>query len=426
MSFGKISPNQPWLAIVQDPNSFTGLLLPMKITVSIQSAALAILLAIGGLLPSVSGAAESVGRVLFAIGDAKLAGGNAVKKGDTIEVGQTVTTGANGHVHIRFVDEAFVSVRPNSSLTVEQYEYDSKNPANNKVRFNLTQGVARLITGKAGQAAKENFRLNTPVAAIGIRGTDFLVQAKSALTRVAVQQGAIVISPFSESCARSALGSCGDTNARELVGSLSGIYLEVKGTSAPTLVTPPNGRLPFELPRPEEPKVNVGGDTAKTAGLPEGMSGSTNLMWGRWSGRATAPAGYETVGHNDALVLFRTIETGSLPTTGFVLFQLQESEAYGRHNSGVYEPASVSAGSFSVNFDKMKYATNFVWEFDGKEYYMYSKGSIKDNGRMAADRSASNVALSGALNSNGQEAAYIYFKNINNDLKAYGILRWER
>jgi hypothetical protein len=74
----------------------------------------------------------------------------------------------------------------------------------------------------------------------------------------------------------------------------------------------------------------------------------------------------------------------------------------------------------------MKYATNFVWEFDGKEHRMYSRGSVTDNGRMSADRDASNISLSGALNGNGEEAAYIYFKNINNDLKAYGILRWAR
>jgi len=140
----------------------------------------------------------------------------------------------------------------------------------------------------------------------------------------------------------------------------------------------------------------------------------------------TAPAGYETVGYNDALVLFRTVETASLPTTGFVSFRMQESESYGRHSGGGYEPASVSAGTFSVNFDKMKYATSFLWQFDGKEHYMYSKGGISDTGRMSADRDASNLALSGALNGSGDEAAYIYFKNISNELKAYGILRWAR
>lgn len=371
-------------------------------------------------------AADAVGRVLFAIGDARLDDGTPLKKDAEVAIGQRIATGANGHVHIRFIDEAFVSVRPNSRLSVDQYVYDRERPANNRVRFTLESGVARLITGRAGQAAKDNFRLNTPVAAIGIRGTDFLVQADAALTRVAVQQGAVVVAPFSSSCAQAALGPCSGSDARELAGSLSGKYLEVKGSAAPALVAPPNGRMPFALPRPEEPKVELGAETAKTAALPEGMSGSVNLMWGRWSGQTAAPAGYEIVGHNDALVLFRSIEAARLPTTGFVAFQMQQSEAYGRRGSGGYEAANVSGANFSVNFDKMKYATSFVWQFDGKDYPMYSKGSISDTGRMVADRSTSNLALSGALNGNGDEAAYIYFKNLSNDLKAYGILRWTR
>lgn len=370
---------------------------------------------------------QSVGRVLFSIGAVSVTTSTTpLKKGDAIFVGQTISTGANGHVHIRFIDDAFVSVRPNARLTIEQYDYDSQNPLNNRVRFELTQGVARLITGKAGQAAKENFRLNTPVAAIGIRGTDFLVQAKPALTRVAVQQGAIIIAPFSDDCAKSAAGPCGGADARELLGSLAGKYLEVKGAATPILVMPPNGRMPFELPRPEEPKVNVNGTSIKSAALPEGMSGSTKLMWGRWSGHADAPVGYEVVGHNDALVLFRSIEISRLPTTGFVSFQMQQSEAYGRRSTSGYEAAAVPAATFSVNFEKMSYATGFSWKFDGREHYFYSKGSISEAGRLEADREASNVAISGALNATGDEAAYVYFKNISSDLKAYGILRWER
>ncbi len=377
-----------------------------------------------GVLPAyASDTAEPVGRVLFAIGDARLADGTPVRKNNPIAAGQTIVTGANGHVHLRFVDDAFVSVRPNSSLAIEQYAYDPANPAANRVRFQLSKGVARLITGRAGEAAKDNFRVNTPVAAIGIRGTDFLVQARDALTRVAVQQGAVVVSPFGDDCARAALGPCGGAGARELVGSLTGNYLEVRGAAAPVLVAPPNGRLPFELPRPEEPKVNR--DGAASAGLPEGMGGSPSLMWGRWSGHASVPAGYEVVGQNDALVLFRAVEAARLPTTGFVSFRLQESQAFGRSQGG-YEPAKVAGANFSVNFDKMRYATSFRWEFEGQDHVLYSKGGIGSTGRLAPDRDASNVAVSGALNGNGDEAAYVYFKNISSDLKAYGILRWAR
>jgi len=401
----------------------------MKFAVTLTSCLTATLLAIASMV-AVSAHAEtveSVGQVLFSIGKVSLTKNNkALKKGEAIYVGQSISTGPNGHVHIRFVDDAFVSVRPNSQLKVEQYAYDPNNPAANRVRFALSEGVARLITGKAGAAAKENFRLNTLVAAIGIRGTDFLVQAKPDITRVAVQQGAVVIAPFSDNCAMAASGPCGGATAVELIGSLTRSYLEVKGAAMPVLVTPPNGRMPFALPRPEEPKVNVNGASTRTDALPEGMSGSTNLMWGRWSGHASAPVGYELIGQNDALALFRSIELSSLPVTGAVTFHMRQSEAYGRQASSIYEPAVVPGGTFSVNFDKMHYATTFSWRYAGREYYLYSEGSISDSGRLKVDGESSNVALSGALNATGDEAAFVYFKNINSDLKAYGILRWAR
>lgn len=41
------------------------------------------------------------------------------------------------------------------------------------VRFRLDRGVARAISGAAAEGARERFRLNTPLVAIGVRGTDF-------------------------------------------------------------------------------------------------------------------------------------------------------------------------------------------------------------------------------------------------------------
>lgn len=43
-----------------------------------------------------------------------------------------------------------------------------------EVRFKLETGVARAISGTAAESAKDRFRLNTPLVAIGVRGTDLL------------------------------------------------------------------------------------------------------------------------------------------------------------------------------------------------------------------------------------------------------------
>ena len=106
--------------------------------------------------------------------------------GSQIGVGDQIDTHSNGHVHVRFVDEALVSVRPNSLLKVQRYEYDSASPAQSTVRFDLQEGVTRAISGEAAKAARDRFRLNTPIAAIGVRGTDFVVSAAAGITRALV------------------------------------------------------------------------------------------------------------------------------------------------------------------------------------------------------------------------------------------------
>ena len=97
--------------------------------------------------------------------------------------------GRGAHVHIRFIDGGMVSVRPLSRLRIEEY---SNHLANSRgaIKFQLEQGVVRSVTGDWGEAARDRFRLNTPVAAIGIKGTDFIVRADLVTTQAAVVSGA--------------------------------------------------------------------------------------------------------------------------------------------------------------------------------------------------------------------------------------------
>jgi len=375
------------------------------------------------LSPWMVAAAEPVGKVLFAIGDARLAAdGTRIKKDDTIAAGQVVVTGSNGHVHLRFVDDAFVSVRPNSRLQVEQYVYDEREPKNNRVRFSLSQGVARLITGKAGQSAKDNFRLNTPVAAIGIRGTDFLVQAQDAVTRVAVQQGAILVAPFSENCARDALGPCGGGLSSQLTGSLTGRYLEIAPDSKPVLQTLAPGKTKdvFGFPRPEEPKVNTPEGRAVSADASAG-----GLVWGRWSDHAAVPAGYELLGKNEALVLYRAEGAVALPQSGTVNFMPVEAVGMSRGSDGTLKSAYVTSPTLSVNFNNQTYDTAFTWNSGDRSMRMRSSGSVSDAGRFVANHGASNVVISGGLNNAGDEAAYVFMRRLVGD-DAYGLIRFQK
>ncbi len=140
---------------------------------------------------------EAVGRISMTLGQAHIfrpdGSHRSARSGDPVWVGDRIETAAGGHVHIRFVDDALVSVRPASRLVIEDYQYDSSQVHQSLVRFRLDIGVARSISGAAAEGARERFRLNTPLAVIGVRGTDFVVRADAQQTQAVVNQGAITL-----------------------------------------------------------------------------------------------------------------------------------------------------------------------------------------------------------------------------------------
>jgi len=178
--------------------------------------------------------APVAGEVTLAIGRAWISGpaGDAVRvtMGLPVHAGDVIETDANGHVHIRFVDNELLSVRPASILEIVRYDYNAQNPQNSAIKFNLVEGVVRAVSGEAAKHARQNFRMNTPIAAIGVRGTDFAVSASAQSVRAIVNEGAIVVAPFSALCSAESFGPCSQ-DAVELSG-LSRQVLEVSASSA--------------------------------------------------------------------------------------------------------------------------------------------------------------------------------------------------
>ncbi len=217
---------------------------------------------IGALLLGCAGfasAQQAIGTVTFLTGDAQLqrAGStSALAKGQTLNVGDRIITGPSGHVHARMVDQGFIAVRPSARLHIQSYTYAPLDPQANRVGLLLESGVTRTISGKAGEAARENYRFNTPVAAIGLRGTDYVVQALPDATRVSVLKGAVTLSAFGPACVADSLAPCTGPLVRELSAGIPHAYMEVRAKGGlPIIVTPDQGKdAPNKQnpPRPEE------------------------------------------------------------------------------------------------------------------------------------------------------------------------------
>ena len=90
--------------------------------------------------------------------------------GQQIFSGQTLNTLEDGEVHVVTVDGGFIALRPNTVFRVD--EYRAKGDSSDKIFMSLFKGALRSITGWIGKHNTSAYRITTPNATLGIRGTD--------------------------------------------------------------------------------------------------------------------------------------------------------------------------------------------------------------------------------------------------------------
>ena len=200
--------------------------------------------------------------------------GVQLQRGDPVYTGDRIETQSNGHVHLRFSDDALVSVRPNSRLKIQRYDYNPSKPSESTVKFELEEGVARAISGRAAEEARDRFRLNTPIAAIGVRGTDFVVSAGIEATRAKVNEGAIILAPFSEACSVDGIGPCA-SNALEVLGGDLGLAALDQSTPLPRLIPPQSVRSPNFMQAEVQRAVTSSASQLKAPAQPASVSGAS-------------------------------------------------------------------------------------------------------------------------------------------------------
>lgn len=137
----------------------------------------------------------AAGKVEFAYGGAAVQGSDGgskvLAKGMDINAGDTISTGP-GRAQIKFTDGSYMSFQPNTQFKVEDYNFNGKQDGTEKGFFKLIEGGLRAITGLVGRENRSNYRLATPVATIGIRGTEFLAEFREKL-KTHVGQGSIFV-----------------------------------------------------------------------------------------------------------------------------------------------------------------------------------------------------------------------------------------
>jgi hypothetical protein len=129
---------------------------------------------IAGLLVASSAWAD-IGSVTEATGTAIIKRGRdtiQIVKGTEIKTNDKVET-KNGKVKIVFKDDTNVTVTESSSLVIDDFVYDPKSGAG-KLGLKAAAGTVRYVSGSIAKDPK-NVKINTPTAAIAVRGTDFVM-----------------------------------------------------------------------------------------------------------------------------------------------------------------------------------------------------------------------------------------------------------
>ena len=107
------------------------------------------------------GFAQSVGQVP-----------RTLSKGLILREGDRLTTSDGASAIIKLADGTRMTVRPNSEMVLQQYQF-KENADNNSMVMSLLRGGLRAVTGLISKGSANAAKIQTNTATIGIRGTDF-------------------------------------------------------------------------------------------------------------------------------------------------------------------------------------------------------------------------------------------------------------
>ncbi len=139
-------------------------------------ASLAIVCAALGVGPSW---ADDSGTAKFVRGDVRVerAGSSVpLQVGDPVQEKDRIIAASGASAGITLRDDTRISIGSNSTLVINRFSFDSKTQEG-AVDTSILSGTMRYITGLVGRLHHGSVRVATRSVTIGIRGTDFIVEA---------------------------------------------------------------------------------------------------------------------------------------------------------------------------------------------------------------------------------------------------------
>ncbi|MBR1229925.1 MULTISPECIES: FecR domain-containing protein [unclassified Bradyrhizobium] len=143
--------------------------------------------------------------------------------GDGLLRDEIVRTGLDSAARLVMSDSTNLSLGPSASLKLDRTVFDDETHYRD-VAIRLTSGAFRFVTGNSEKAA---YKITTPLATIGVRGTTLDILSQRGQTVVNLREGQASVCTVSFECVQ--LTSPGDT----AVITLSGGKTTIKKTNNP-------------------------------------------------------------------------------------------------------------------------------------------------------------------------------------------------
>jgi len=95
----------------------------------------------------------------------------ALAPNSAVFLNETVATGETARLEVTFTDNTRLTLGEKAKLTLDNYVYDSAT-GRGTIKFGLL-GAFRFVSGQVSKLASAEVSVTTPVAIVGIRGTEF-------------------------------------------------------------------------------------------------------------------------------------------------------------------------------------------------------------------------------------------------------------
>jgi hypothetical protein len=126
-------------------------------------------------------AADPIGKVVEIKGAAwaeSPAGRRELKLDGQVFKAETLSTDKGALLEVKFTDDSTLNLKELSRVALSEYSLDT-NPSLCKQAFKFLRGALNMVTGKIVTRNSNQFKVETPLAVLGVRGTEFFVQQTS-------------------------------------------------------------------------------------------------------------------------------------------------------------------------------------------------------------------------------------------------------